>query len=104
MSVRAGVWIDHQQAILITGENYEIRKIASGVEGHGGSGSSDSHTPNDFVADDKLERKFHSHLNIYYDKVIAELEGTESLLILGPGASITRRSVAWVSNVKRLTK
>ena len=42
-------------------------------------------TRNDFVAEDKLERKAESHLNKYYDEVIACLQHADSIWILGPG-------------------
>jgi hypothetical protein len=87
MSVKAGVWIDHQQAVLvlITDADKEIKKIASGVEGPVRSRSHNSYTPNDFTAEDRLERKFDSHLKVFYDEVIASLQGSEAILILGPG-------------------
>jgi hypothetical protein len=86
MSVKAGVWIDHQQAvlILITDARKEIKKIASGIEGLVRSRSHNSYTPTDFTAEDRLERKFDSHLKNFYDEVIAYLQGSEAILILGP--------------------
>jgi hypothetical protein len=36
-------------------------------------------------ADDSRERKFHGHLAIYYDAVIASIRDAESILIFGPG-------------------
>lgn len=87
MSVKAGVWIDHKQAILVlvTDAGKEIKKITSGIERPVRSRSSNPYTPNDFVAEDRLERKFDSHLKDFYDEVIATLQGSETLLILGPG-------------------
>lgn len=72
MSVKAGVWIDHKQAILVlvSDAGNEIKKIDSGIERPARSGSNNSYTPNDFVAEDKLERKFDSHLKDFYDEVI----------------------------------
>ena len=87
MSVKAGVWIDHKQAILVrvTDAGNEIKRITSGIERPDRSRSHNSYTPNDFVAEDRLERKFDSHLKKFYDEVIACLQGSEALLILGPG-------------------
>ena len=87
MNVKAGVWIDHKQAILvlITEAGKEIKKITSGIEGSARSGSNHPYTPNDFVAEDTLERRFDSHLKNFFDEVIACLQGSEALLILGPG-------------------
>ncbi len=87
MSANAGVWIDHQQAVLVLiAENgEEIKKISSGIERPRRSGAHNAYTPNDFVAEDRLERKLDSHLKDFYDEVIACLRGSDSLLILGPG-------------------
>jgi hypothetical protein len=87
MSVKAGVWIDHKQAIvvLIAGTGQEIKKVKSGIESPVRSRANNPYTPNDFVAEDRLERKFDSHLKDFYDEVIACLQGSQALLILGPG-------------------
>jgi hypothetical protein len=87
MSVKAGVWIDHRQAIVVrvTEAGNEIKKIASGIKKSARSGSQNTYTPNDFVAEDRLERAFDSHLKHFYDEVIACLQGSEAILILGPG-------------------
>jgi stalled ribosome rescue protein Dom34 len=50
-----------------------------------GQRASHSYTRNDFVAEDKRERKAESHLNKYYDEVIARLQNADSIWILGPG-------------------
>ena len=68
MATKAGVWIDHRQAIvvLVTDAGQKIKKIASGVErpvrSSGSSSSKHKYTPNDFVAEDRLERKVMSQL------------------------------------------
>jgi hypothetical protein len=87
MSVRAGVWIDHKEAVLvlITDAGKEIKRINSGIERPVRTKSQNPYTPNDFVAEDRLERKFDSHLKSFYDEVITNLRGSEALLILGPG-------------------
>ena len=91
MATKAGVWIDHRQAIvvLITEAGKKINKIKSGIEkpvrSAGRSSSKNKYTPNDFVAEDRLEHKFVNHLKKYYDEVIACIGGAEAILILGPG-------------------
>jgi hypothetical protein len=91
MATKAGVWIDHRQAIvfLITDAGKEIKKIKSGVgmptRSAGGLRPRNKYTPHDFVAEDRLERKVVSHLTEFYDGVIARLRGAEAILILGPG-------------------
>lgn len=90
MATTAGVWIDHKQAIvvLITDAGQEVKKIAfdigQPVRSSGRAKSKPSYTPNDFVAEDKLERKVESDRKDYYDDVIAATRGAAALLILGP--------------------
>ena len=61
MATKAGVWIDHQQAVvvLITEAGQEIKKFKSVMEPRaqpaGGSRSKHKYTPNDFVAEDRRE-------------------------------------------------
>jgi hypothetical protein len=91
MATKAGVWIDHKQAtvILITGAGREVKKIAFDIgqptRPVGGSRPKNKYTPNDFVAEDRRERKVENDRKDYYDDVIAAIRGAEALLILGPG-------------------
>ena len=50
-----------------------------------GSRAKNSFTPNDFVAENKRERKEMIQFNKYYDEVIALLKDVDSIFILGPG-------------------
>lgn len=91
IAIKAGVWIDHRQAIvvLITEAGKKIKKIASGVEksvrSSGTSSSKHKYTPNDFVAEDTLERKLMSHLKNFYDEIIACVHDAGAILVVGPG-------------------
>jgi stalled ribosome rescue protein Dom34 len=87
MSVKAGVWIDHRQAILVvlTDKGQEIRKIASDIADTGRPSSGNAHSSHDYVSEDSQERKFESELKAFYDQVIDGLQGAQTLLILGPG-------------------
>lgn len=91
MAMKAGVWIDHKQAVvvLVNDAGREIKKITSGAQASGrptrASRSKHSYTRNAFVAEDRLERKTVGHRNKYYDEVIACLRGAEAILIFGPG-------------------
>jgi hypothetical protein len=83
MTTQAGVWIDHRKAIVVilSGEDERLKEVASGVERHvrySRAAAQDS-------AEDQRDRRFVGHLNKYYDEVIEQLEGAESILILGPG-------------------
>jgi stalled ribosome rescue protein Dom34 len=89
--MNAGVWIDHRKAVivLVTDKGEDLRQITSGVDkprrSIGSPRSKHSYTPNDFVAEDKLQRKFAIDLNTYYDQVIACIRDADAILILGPG-------------------
>lgn len=91
MATKAGVWIDHKQAVvvLITNAGQEIKKIAfdigQPIRSKGGARSKHSYAPNDFIAEDKLERKVESDRKDYYEDVLSSIRDADSLLILGPG-------------------
>lgn len=91
MATKAGVWIDHQQAVvvLITDAGQETKKFKSVLEPRAqpssGSRSKHKYTPNDFVAENTRERRLVDDRKKVYDDVLACIRGAESLLILGPG-------------------
>lgn len=83
MRTELGVWIDHKKAVIasIAGKNEEIRQVTSNMEKrvrYSGAAREDS-------AEDQRDRRFTSHLNKYYDEVIAYIRDADSILILGPG-------------------
>jgi hypothetical protein len=85
MKKQIGLWIDHRKAIIVilTEDGEEIKKIASNMEKHirftNGNGSEEG------SSEDVRDRQFGNHLNTYYDQVIAEIRGAESIQIFGPG-------------------
>jgi hypothetical protein len=91
MSLRIGVWIDHEKAILtrLVNGSVETRKILSEVGPHvrlsGGARSKTTWGPQDVVSDGPRDRKYRNELTRYYDRVVRELGDAESILILGPG-------------------
>ena len=91
MSAQMGVWIDHRKAIVvaITDQGEEMGLVISNVEKQlrrsGDSPLKGSYEPRQVPADDSRQRAFTSHLNIYYDAVIACIREAESILIFGPG-------------------
>jgi hypothetical protein len=91
MTTKAGVWIDHKQAIivLVSDAGKEIKKVAfdigQPIRAAGGSRSKNPYKPREFVAEDTLERKLGNDRNNYYDDVIASMRGAEAILVLGPG-------------------
>lgn len=88
---KAGVWIDHKQAIvvLLAEAGQELKKFKSGVERPArpatGSRSKNKYTPNDFIAEDRRERKLVGDRKKVYDDVLTCIRGADALLILGPG-------------------
>ena len=119
MATKAGVWIDHKQAIvvLLTDAGKEIKKIAfdigQRIRSKGGSRSMNPYKPNEFVAEDTLVRKLANDRNDYYDDVNASIRGAKAILILGPGEAkgeflkrlqSKKNSAASLSNWKRSTK
>ena len=91
MNARMGVWIDHRKAtvVAITGQGEEISLVISQVEKQrrrsGDSPLKGSYEPRQVPADNSRQRAFTSHLNIYFDAVIACIRKADSILILGPG-------------------
>jgi hypothetical protein len=91
MATKAGVWIDHKQAIvvLIKDAGQEIKRFKSGIEPSdrpaGSPRSKNKYTPNDFIAEDRRERKLVDDRKHVYEEVLACIRGADSLLILGPG-------------------
>jgi hypothetical protein len=85
MKGQAGLWIDHRKAfvVVIGSGGEETRRIKSGMEKHvrfsGGPESVEG------SADDQRDRQFMSHLNRFYDEVIAHIRDAESILLFGPG-------------------
>lgn len=91
MTINAGVWIDHHKAVvvLITKAGENVLQILSDPDtperSNGEARVKNSYSPNDFVAEDKRQRKATIHLNKYYDEVIGRLRDADVILVLGPG-------------------
>jgi hypothetical protein len=91
MRTKAGLWIDHQKAIVVliktTGE--EIKQIASNAEKQlrrtGSTPLQGNFEAQQVPADGSRQRIFTGQLNAYYDEVIACIGDAESILIFGPG-------------------
>jgi hypothetical protein len=99
MSTKVGLWIDHRKAIVvsITEQGEKIEEIVSGVEKQlqrGGDSPGErlrqrplegDYEAVQVPADDRRQRDFTKHLNIYYAAVITAIRDAESILIFGPG-------------------
>jgi hypothetical protein len=91
MNSKAGLWIDHKQAVIvaITGKEMHIGHIVSNTERQlrrsGDSQLKNSLKPRRAIADDIQLRSYTGHINRYYDAVIAFIGNAEAILIFGPG-------------------
>jgi uncharacterized membrane-anchored protein len=93
MKTKAGLWIDHRQAIVVivsaTGE--EIKQISSQAEKQlrrtGSTPLQGNFEAQKVPADAKQQRVYSAQLNAFYDEVIDFIRDAESLLILGPGVA-----------------
>ena len=85
MKKQAGLWIDHRKAVIviISEAGEEIREITSNMEKH--VRFSDGNSSEDGSSEDVRDRKFGSHLNSFYDGVIAWIRDVETIQIFGPG-------------------
>jgi hypothetical protein len=91
MKKEVGLWIDHEQAVLVINldQEEEIKRISSDIEkrtrysGAGQpSGTSDGHGD---ASEDGRDRRFENHLNHYYDEVALFLRDATTIFIMGPG-------------------
>lgn len=87
MNSNAGLWIDHKEAIIVfaatdAAGDEETKRMESGMEKHV---RYSGHASSDGSAEDRRDQQFATHLDQYYDKVIAQLHEAKSILIFGPG-------------------
>ena len=91
MNTQIGLWIDHRKAIVvvITEQGEKIEEIGSEVEKQlqraGDRPLEGNYESVQVPADDRRQRDFTKHLNIYYAAVITAIREAESILIFGPG-------------------
>ena len=91
MKTKAGVWVDHREAVVvaITDKGEETGLVISHVEKQlrrtGDSPLKGPFESLEVPASDSRQRALTGHLNMYYDAVIACVRDAESILIFGPG-------------------
>ena len=91
MKTVAGLWIDRKKAVIVvaTDKGDEIKVIVSNVDKQlgrtEGVRSTSSYEAQLVPADDSRERRLTAQLNMYYDAVIASMQGAEEILLFGPG-------------------
>jgi hypothetical protein len=103
MKRRMGIWIDHEQAILVLLKDGKatVRMLHSGVAPHprwrGGSpgmmsagrqvarGGGRAAGPHGALPEDRIDRKYRASLDRFYRRTVAATIGIPSILVLGPG-------------------
>jgi hypothetical protein len=91
MKTTAGLWIDHRKAVVVTLTEGGERKdqILSNVEKQlgrfDGKRSNASFESQRVKADDRQQRGFTKHLDVFYEKVLRSVHDAQSVLIFGPG-------------------
>ena len=91
MKTVAGLWIDHRKAIAVTlsDKGKKTREILSNVEKQrgrfAGKRSTASFESQLVQEDDRQQRGFTKHLNVFYDEVLSCIRDAQSVLIFGPG-------------------
>ena len=79
MAKEMGLWIDHKQAVIISGaEQDDVKRIASKIDRTASGSSEDTH-----------DRHLENELNEFYDEVILSLGNATAILIMGPGEAKT---------------
>lgn len=91
MATKAGVWIDHKQAVVVltTDAGTTIKKFQTDAAlpktAQASSRTARKFTPNDFVAEDRRDRKLTAARKQVFEAVLTHIRGADALLILGPG-------------------
>lgn len=93
MKTKAGLWIDHRQAIvvIVSDSGEEIKQIASNAEKQlrrtGSTPLQGNFEAQKVPADDSQQRVFIAQLNKFYDEVIDCVREADAVLIMGPGVA-----------------
>lgn len=83
MRKTVGLWIDHQEAVivLVSDEGQDIRHIKSHLQKQARLVGSAQFN----LAEDARERRFTNRLNDYFDEVISHIRTVNSIMLFGPG-------------------
>src|SRR6476659_10182474 len=91
MKHKAGIWIDHKKAVIVSAsaDGVTARTLESEVGPHarysGRAGYPTTEGPQGGRGEKKYEERHDQQLEQYYDEVIRQLGQPEALLIFGPG-------------------
>lgn len=92
MNQRAGIWIDHKKAVIVSASagGVTAKTVESEIGPHGrysgraGSPASDG-AAHGGGGEKNYEGRYDQHLDRYYDEVIKQVGEPDALLIFGPG-------------------
>jgi hypothetical protein len=91
MKHKAGIWIDHKKAVIVSAsaDGVSARTLESEVGPHarysGRTGYPTTEGSQGGRGEKKYEERYGQQLEQYYDEVIRQLGQPEALLIFGPG-------------------
>ena len=91
MAHKAGIWIDHKKAVIVSlsADGVTAKTLESDVGPHARysdrAGYPTAGGPQDGRGEKRYEERYGQHLDRYYDEVIKQLGQPEALLIFGPG-------------------
>ena len=91
MRTFAGVWIDHEKAVVVTGNGEELTTstFLSGVPGRprlaGGSRSRAPYGPMDVASESRRDERHRQQLVRFYRRVAAGIADAERIYVFGPG-------------------
>tara|TARA_Y100000592_G_C5376206_1_gene271086 strand:- start:165 stop:470 length:306 start_codon:yes stop_codon:yes gene_type:complete len=75
MKYVVGMWIDHGRAVVVSFRGAESEtvtvdsKIGKHVRAAGGGRGPTAYSPQDVVAEDRIDRRYHRHLQEYYARI-----------------------------------
>ncbi|MCE9607013.1 MAG: hypothetical protein K8U03_19175 [Planctomycetia bacterium] len=106
MATNAGIWVDSEHAVIVYLNDPERKivklKAPPTVKAVAKKGAAKpAYTKNDFVAEDRLERKSTAVRTNFYRELEKQLRNVRRLLILGPGSA--KKEFATYLGTKRST-
>ena len=105
MSKKAGVWIDRHKAVVVTLENEqaEVQTVESAVQPRvrfsSGTRSRVPKMPRGSTAEDMRDRQLDRELEIFLDRVLPLLRGSQKIWLIGPAE--TKEDLAKLLKAKK---
>jgi hypothetical protein len=91
MKKTAGLWIDHRKAfiVMLSDKGEQTKLILSNTEKQRGRfdgvRSNEKFEAGLVESDDRQQRDFTGHLDVFYKEVLDSIRDADSVLIMGPG-------------------